>query len=125
MLDKPTFPADFCQDTFQTKVNDREEQRQKQFLEDDMKRIYNEIMPLKDQLVCRAATFKFNSSLCIAYRKYILEEILKRFPDVKYVKSAYYDKDIDAMSNEYHTITKVTDDDVKLDYEYLIKLGCY
>ena len=121
----PTFPLDFNIQTFTRKMANDVEKRQRILIPKEMERIYNLVMAhnnLSEYYYNDFVKFQFNTELNEQSKKYILEEIVKRFPYVKYATGSYYDKGTDSEIYNYHDIINVTDADVKYNCEYIISL---
>ena len=112
----PKFPDDFCIETFTTKASEYYEKRQHELVSQEMNRIYNLVMDNKGKNVTNVEIiFQFNSELNVVSRKYILEEILKRFPKVRYIDSTW--------DTIMYIIDDIIDDIIELDTEYIIYLS--
>ena len=93
-MDKPlpTFPLDFNFQTFTKELSNDIEKRQNILVEKEMDRIYNFVMAYKNyehHYNNKSITFQFNTELNEQSKKYILGEIMKRFPHVTYTTGSY------------------------------------
>ena len=99
----PKFPADFCIQSFDKKNFDA----QLELIEREMKRIYNLVMEQIDIMDAAVVSFKFNWRLSNESRRYILSQILERFPKIQY-KTGSYVKD-DCRHNSYANVDLAID----------------
>ena len=108
----PQFPADCCSQTFKDIIEKLQENPPTP-LEKEINHIYGSIKSHmyeidSDRDTC--VTFYFQEKdLTIEERKYILDEISKRFPSLSYHKGS-----------DYHKIINVTDKDVAMNRQYFI-----
>ena len=115
-MSKPTFPDDFNQKSFVSSHDT--------ILQTEIERIYKLIMDQKDNRSCSTINFQISTALTHENRKYLLGEIRKNFPHVKYGAGCEHNFETDTTTTKYHYLTSlITDEDVSRDYrEYTIEL---
>jgi hypothetical protein len=124
-MDLPTFPEDFCNETFSKISKLDDEQKQTILIKNEMNRIYELVNKESEQLLNGSwvsVQFKLSNLLSHTSKKYIITEIVNRFPNkLAYVPSMCHKKF--QFIGCCHYITIVDDDDITNVRDYVLNLS--